>query len=141
MFPGSETLVPSSPVYQSLLWKFALFVAMTSSPTSIVENKEFRSFLKELNPRFNPPSHSAIDKEMSKLLIELKRRISTSLEEGRKIALTIDIWSKKGMSESFLGVTSHCLLKRSHTLFRTTLAVKRFPHTAEGILQLTRDVL
>ena len=34
-------------------------------------------------------------------------------------------------------------LKRSHTLFRATLAVKRFPypHTAERILQLTRDVL
>ena len=139
MFPGSETL----RVYQSLLWKFALFVATSSSPTSIVENKEFRCFLKELNPRFNPPSRSAIDKEMSKLLTELKRRISASLEEGGKIALTINIWSKKGMSESFLGVTSHCFLKRSHTLFRATLAVKRFPHphTAERILQLTRDVL
>ena len=136
-----------SPVYCSLMRKFVTFVATSSSPTSIVENKELRSFLSELNPRFPVPSHNTVDSEMSKLFTELKKRISkrisSSLQEGGKIALTIDIWSKKGMSESFLGVTSHCFLKKSLVLFHATLAVKRFPHphTAKRVLQLTRDIL
>lgn len=122
--------------------KFVTFVATSGSPTIIVENKELRSFLSELNPRFPVPSRNTVDREMSKLLTGLKKRISDSLQGG-KIALTIDTWSRKGMSETFLGVTSHCVLKKSLVLFHATLAVKRFPHshTAKRVLQLTRDVL
>uniref|UniRef100_A0A1X7SXK3 HAT C-terminal dimerisation domain-containing protein n=1 Tax=Amphimedon queenslandica TaxID=400682 RepID=A0A1X7SXK3_AMPQE len=140
---GKKPYEPGSPIYCSLMRKFVIFVATSSSPVSIVENKELRSFLNELNPRFSVPSRNTMDREMSKLLTELKRRISSSLQEGGKIALTIDIWSKKGMSESFLGVTGHCFLKKSLSSFHCTLAVKRFthPHTAERVLQITRDVL
>ena len=131
-----------SPVYCSLMRKFVTFVATSGSLTIIVENKELRSFLSELNPRFPVPSRNTVDREMSKLLTGLKKRISDSLQGG-KIALTIDTWSRKGMSETFLGVTSHCVLKKSLVLFHATLAVKRFPHshTAKRVLQLTRDVL
>ena len=57
--------------------------------------------------------------------------------------MTVGIWSKKGMSESFLGKTAHTFLRRSNRCFTATLAVRSFahPHTTDRVLEVVNDLL
>ena len=91
----------------------------------------------------NVPGCTVMNKELDLFMQELKSKISTRLSEAGKIAVTIDIWSKKGKIESFLGMTTHWFLKMCHRRFKVTLAVRHFPHphTADRVLEATKDVL
>ena len=71
-----------SPVYCSLMRKFVMFGATSSSPTSIVENKELRSFLSELNSRFPVPSRNWIGKCQS-CLQSLRREFHLHCNEEK----------------------------------------------------------
>lgn len=83
--------------------------------------------------RYVVPGRTAMNKELDLLLQELKEKICSCLDEAERMANTIDIWTKKGMSESFLGVMAHLFLRKSHKQFKATLAVRKFPqpHTAD----------
>ena len=43
-----------------------------------------------------------INHEMDKLLTELKDKIMLKLQDAGKISMCADIWSKKGMTASYL---------------------------------------
>ena len=60
--------------------------------------------------------------------------------QGRKCT---DIWSGKGMTQSFLGITAHFFTKSDHRWCVATLAVRALPspHTAHCIEELVRNVL
>jgi hypothetical protein len=52
------------------------------------------------------------------------------MDPATKIAMTADIWTKRDVSESFLGVTAHWLDTKSHqkrmaclTLFESSMAL------------------
>ena len=46
-------------------------------------------------------------KELQNVLIELKSKIGEFLEEANKASICADIWSKKGLLSSYLGITAH----------------------------------
>lgn len=129
--------------YQSITQKLAVFVGSTNVPNSIVESAEFRSLLEELDPRYLVPGRTLISKEIDKVLFDLKLKIQGYLSNAQKVNLCADIWTKKGMSSSYLGVTAHFFSQRDHRRHRVTLAVKRMshPHNAESIRELIDEVL
>ena len=100
-----------------------MFVGSSNTPNSIVENTEFQQLIKSLDPRYPLPSRALLGKELDKVLIDLKTTIHTYLAAARKVSLCADIWSKKGMTSSYLGVTAHFLSSRDHRKHSTTLAV------------------
>ena len=106
-----------------------------------MEDQEFREFLHEMDPRYIVPGRTAITTELSKAVLKLKRNISKELKSARKINLCCDIWSKKGMTESYLGVTAHFFA--NHQRCKATLAVRHFesPHTGDRILNIVKVVL
>ena len=57
---------------------------------------------------------TALDKEIELVLVEMKRKINALLQTARKINLSADIWSKKGMCSSFLGVSAHFSNSNDH---------------------------
>ena len=73
----------------------------------IVEHAEFRSLLAELDDRYPVPGHATIMSEMDKLLIDLKGNLMSRLNDSRKVALCVDIWSRKGLTALYLGTTAH----------------------------------
>lgn len=133
----------SSAHYHSISRKLSILIGTSNLPNSLVTNVEFQDFVNELNPRYIVPGRTAMNRELDLLLEELKGKMCSHLEEAGKIAITIDIWTKKGMSESFLGVTAHSFLRKSHQCFIATLAVRRFPqpHTADRVLEVLKAVL
>ena len=80
---------------------------------------------------------------MEALLVDLKGRVAAKLQDSRKVALCTDIWTRKGMTQSFLGITAHFVMKSGHRRHVVTLAVKLLPspHTAEFIEEALTSVL
>jgi len=46
---------------------------------------------------------------MDELMIDLKRKLASKLQEARKVSICADIWSKKGMTAAYmyLGISAH----------------------------------
>ena len=92
-------------------WSFLLLAA--KCPT-VVKNLEFKHLLHTMDSQYQMPNRSAIRKEIDKVLIELNAKISSYSQEANKVSICADIWSKRGMSSSYLGITCHFYSRRDH---------------------------
>ena len=108
-----------------------------------MEDASFQSLLETLDARYPVPGRAVIGKEMDKLLLDMKLKVEASLAEARKISFCADVWSKKGISSSYLGVTAHFFSQRDHQRHQVTLAVRRLPHphTGENIRDAVESIL
>ena len=129
--------------YRMITRRLAIFVGSTNVPNSLVENVEFQSLLETLDPRYPVPGRTLIGKEIDRVLLAMKTNVEMFLSEAHKISLCSDIWTKKGMSSSYLGVTAHFFTWQDHRRHRVTLAVRKMPHphNAESIRSLIDEVL
>ena len=75
--------------------------------------------------------------------MDLKAKVLVQMNQTRKVAICVNIWSKKGLTASFLGVTAHFFTPRDHKRHRVTLAVRRLasPHTADHVEAVVEEVL
>lgn len=128
--------------YQFITRRLAFFVGSTNVANRIVEDAAFQSLLETLDAKYSIPGRAAIGKEIDKLLLDMKLKVEASLAEARKISLCADIWSKKGMSSSYLGMTAHFFSQCDHR-HQVTLAVRRLPHphTGSNIRDATESIL
>ncbi len=96
-----------------------------------------------MDQRFPIPSRAVLDQQMEALLVELKGKVAVKLQDCGKVAICTDIWSRKGMTQSFLGITAHFFTKSDHRRRVATLAVKLLPspHTGEAIEEAVRNGL
>ena len=80
---------------------------------------------------------------MTKILINLKGKVAAKIKDSRKVSICTDIWTKKGMTEAFLGITAHFFTRTDHKRRVATLAVKTLqsPHTADRIEEEVCHVL
>ena len=101
-----------SEKYQSITRKLAIFVGSNNVANSIVESAEFKELVHTLDSRYKVPGRKVLNQEMEKVLIEIKAKASTFIQEAAKVSICADIWSKKGLSASFLGITAHFFFKK-----------------------------
>ena len=104
--------------------KLAVFIGATNVPLNLVEKAEFRNLLTELDCRYPVPGRAKISKEIDKIVTDLKGKIVSFLQSSRRVNICADIWSKKGMTASFMGVTAHFFTARDHRRHNITLAVR-----------------
>ena len=128
---------------QVITRKMAVFIGSTNVPISLVENVEFRSLLEAIDPCYPVPGRTLIGKEIEKVLLDMNTNIQTFISKAQKISLCADIWIKKGMSSSYLGVTAHFFTKHDHTRRQVTLVVRQIhhPHTADTVREVIDEVL
>ena len=129
--------------YKVITRKLTIFVCSSNVAYRIVENFEFRDLLTTLDPRYPVPGRTALGKQLSCVLIELKAKISAHLESANKISICCDVWSKKGLTSSYLGVTGHFFPHKNNSRHTVILAVRRITgsHTAVNIRTLLDEVL
>lgn len=72
--------------------------------------------MKELEDRYPVPGRTAVEREMNLLLINLKAKMAVILQSAREVAVTADVWSKKGLMSSYLGITAYSLRRRTITV-------------------------
>lgn len=89
--------------HTSITKKLAIFIGATSVPISLVDNEEFRELLQEMDRKYKVPHRKVISQEISKIYSHLKEKIQCLLKEALTISICADIWSKPGMTASFLG--------------------------------------
>ena len=131
--PAFQPYDNGSVRYHSISRKLSILIGTCNVPNYLVTTVKFQEFVNELNPRYVVPGRTAMNKELDLLLQGLKGKLCKHL----------DTWTKKGMTESFLGVTAHFFLRKSHKHFKATLAVRIFPqqHTADQVLDIFKAVL
>ena len=129
--------------YTTLTQKLAVFIGASNVAFSLVENEEFRDLLHELDPRYKVPNRKAICQEIDKVYQQLKERIKSVLDDSSSISLCADIWSKPGMTASFLGITAHCFTLNTDNRHTLCIGLKRFPspHTGARIAELLQTVV
>jgi len=96
-----------------------------------------------MDSQYTVPGRVAIGKEIYKVVIELKAKIGSFLLQANRISICADIWSKRGMMTSYLGVMAHFYCSKDHRRHNVTLAVHRMRlnHTGENIRELVESVL
>ena len=129
--------------YKAITRKLAIFVGSTNVPNSLVTKPEFCDLLTTADPRYIVPGRMALSCEINKVLVDLKANIGLYLHDACKVSITANIWSKKGLMSSYMGITAHFFSPKDHYRHQVMLAVRRMAssHTAERVLEVIEEVL
>lgn len=92
---------------------------------SLVTKPEFFDLLTTADPRYIVPGRMARSREINKVLVDLKANIGSYLQDACKVSITADMWSKKGLTSSYMGITAHFFSPRDHYRHWVMLAVRR----------------
>lgn len=111
----------------------AIYVAGTNIANSVVDNSLFTSLITLLEPRYNIPGCSALSREIDVVFSDMKVKVKCNLMGARKINFCADVWSKKGLTSSYLGVTAHYYSPGDCSIRHAALAVRTLPYPHTGL--------
>lgn len=111
----------------------AIFVGASNSPYSIVNNQDFRTMLQAFDPRYRIPGRFRLISLIDKILSVMKVAIQNDMASARKINICADIWSKKGLSSSYLRLMAHFYCPIKQSVQHVTLAVRVLPSPHTGL--------
>ncbi|KAK0152186.1 Zinc finger BED domain-containing protein 1 [Merluccius polli] len=119
----------------------ALWIGRTGLPARIVEDEDFVAMMSKMDAKFQVPKRHKILNLIDKMYKEEKEKIRHNLATARRITTGLDIWTKKGLTASFLGVSA-CYFnpvdnKAEHKLLNLKEIVH--PHTAQSISTLLEE--
>ena len=98
-------------------------------PNSTIKNPEFKAFVQEMDPKYPIPGTASLGKATDMLYLEMKAKIESCLLNTKSISLCTDVWTKKGMTSSYLEVTAHF---SSGDMQSATIAVKHMQGSITG---------
>ena len=104
-----------SECYKRITHKLAVFVAAGNVTNRVVEDEQFRALLKELDERYPVPGRTAIEREMNKLLIDLKPKMEAVLQSAQKIAITTQMYGPRKVWCHHFWVSQHISFHRRTT--------------------------
>nr|XP_023661197.1 zinc finger BED domain-containing protein 4-like [Paramormyrops kingsleyae] len=113
----------------------ALWIGRTGLPACTVEDEDFILMMETFDKRLTIPKRTKINNLVDKMFDDEKQKYKERLATARKITIGLDIWTKKRLTASFLGISAcfFCTVenKAKHILLR--LDQIAHPHTAECI--------
>ena len=76
-------------------------------------------------------------------MIELKAKICAYTQSASEVSICWDIWSNKGLTSSYLGITAHFFSRNDHRCHIVTLSICRLhtTHTAANIHKVVDEIL
>ncbi|XP_015783088.1 zinc finger BED domain-containing protein 4-like [Tetranychus urticae] len=122
----------------------AILVGSEPVPFNIVEKPVFRNMIESINPAVSIPYRPALMKKIISLEEEMKTRMIEMLSNADIINIIIDMWTKKGMTSSFVGIMAIFFDKKYKDKKCLALAVRSFAgdsHTWERINSKTFKIL
>ncbi|XP_057201522.1 uncharacterized protein LOC130561312 [Triplophysa rosa] len=113
----------------------AQWIARSGLPVRTVEDDAFIHMIESIDKRLAVPKKTKINNLVDQLYDDEKQKFRKQLTKVRKITLGLDIWTKRGLTASFLAISA-CYFcpqeeKAKHILL--TLVQLSHPHTAECI--------
>jgi len=110
-------------------------------PLSFVDKNSFRKFVKDLDPKFKPPSRSHISlKMLPKLVASKKESVKEQLDSASHVSCTLDMWTDRNC-RAYTAVTAHTFVEFQAK--SCLLAFKAMPgsHTGAKVAELVESVL
>ncbi|KAI7804112.1 putative zinc finger BED domain-containing protein 4-like, partial [Triplophysa rosa] len=128
-------LYAASPEQISKEKMIAQWIARSGLPVRTVEDDAFIHMIESIDKRLAVPKKTKINNLVDQLYDDEKQKFRKQLTKVRKITLGLDIWTKRGLTASFLAISA-CYFcpqeeKAKHILL--TLVQLSHPHTAECI--------
>ena len=113
-------------------------------PNSIVDKPSFRNLIAALNPRYIPPGKVLLAKEINKLYLSMSDVIKYHLSSATTIHFTTDLWTKKDLTSSYLGITAHFFSHNDseyHSVLLAMRYIEELHHTAVVVADIFKQVV
>ena len=83
-----ELQVQRKMKYKEITRKLAIFVDSSNVSNNIITNTEFSDLLTTADPCYTIPGRAALSKEIDRVLIDMKSKIGSYLQEARKVSVS-----------------------------------------------------
>ena len=113
----------------------AAWIGRTGLPARTVEDEDFINMMKKMDKRFTVPKKSKISTLVNETYVEQQKEFRHRLSMARKITLGLDIWTKKGLTASFISISACYFNPEDNKAEHILLNLKEMvhPHTAQAI--------
>lgn len=131
----------SEPEIEKIDSKLLIMITKDYQPLSIVENKGFLEYSRQLQPLYQPPSRKRLSYEiLPKQYTESVSALKAVLHNVKNIAITTDIWTSDS-TRAYTTVTAHFV--SDNKLCARVLATKEIlgSHTGEHIAEVLTTIL
>jgi len=92
-------------------------------PTNIGDNADFKMMIHNVDPKLEIPKRKKLNSLMDEKMT-IKKIAETELRSARKVTLSLDIWTRRGLTTSYLGVIATFFNFTRMEKMAITLAVK-----------------
>ncbi len=142
-FVAKQPYPKSGKKYKQLIRALVDFQVSCGVPFAIVDHPKFRKLLSTLDPMFHCPYRKEFTGDVTAVFEEMKGQLKDQLKNAGKLSLTADVWTKPGMTHSFLGVTAHWYCRKANKRMKACLAVINVypPLTGARCYECLRTVL
>ncbi|KZS01737.1 Uncharacterized protein APZ42_001509, partial [Daphnia magna] len=135
----------SSEKYRNLKHKLTIIAACTTISQNAFQSLEFKRYIEECDPNAAAciPSRPTLTSWVIDFSSKLMQLVSENLRAVEKFNVCIDIWSQRGLSHSYLGLTVHYFNKQSNKYDSVALACHSLeqPHNRKAIKYALDDCL
>lgn len=111
---SSQKLTENDPLCKRFHDKLALALVCSGASINFVNCPEFREFIHELNNGYPLPHRKKITNLVDGLFDRTLANCKEAVGQARKIAICVDLWSRKNMKTTFVGVSAHFFSPRDH---------------------------
>lgn len=142
-FCGEKLWSSSNHHQQKLELAVAAYFSCCTDPIRRAGDPAFIQLLQEFQPKFKPPGPNKIMKMLNKRRRNGEEVIKKLVTEARKISICLDIWTRKSLTASFLGI-SGCFYSEACNMpvhaFLALCTVKH-PHTGQMVADCLSETL
>uniref|UniRef100_A0A914WLD1 BED-type domain-containing protein n=1 Tax=Plectus sambesii TaxID=2011161 RepID=A0A914WLD1_9BILA len=105
--------------------KLALVAAMPNCSLNFLLSKQFCDLVETLNPKYCiPASRTKLTSLIENQLEQLKIKLQAALTGAVKFAVGLDVWTTKGMTNSYLALTVHFFSPSAKRLMNLLLGLR-----------------
>lgn len=117
---------------------------MPSCSLNFPVSNQFHDFVRTVNPKYClPGSRSKLTSLLEDLLDQVRTNVAKALAGVDKVSVGMDVWTTKGMSNSYLALTVHFYSHAARRLMNLLLAIKPITgrHSAATIKAMSENLL
>jgi len=104
-------------------------------PVSLVEHPDFRKFLRDVDPKYEPPCRQTVTYTLIPKFVEQQKvSLQERLQKCSSVSLTTDVWTDRRM-HAYLGVTVHTFVRGVPECHLLTFKTLRGSHTGQLIAE------
>lgn len=126
---------PDAKEQKALETAMAKWIGRSGLPARTVEDEDFVEMMRQADKRFNMPKKTKINNLINKYYNDKKVECREQVAAARQLTIGLDIWTKQGLTASFLAVSAclFCNLKKAPVHIMLQLVELDHPHTAHSI--------